>query len=701
MASFKRISLLFLLLVGVPGRGEAVGFHEVRDAMEEWHRVFRELPALEQFIREGKRPQDGAVQALEETLRELDQQETSNPFLPLARGTLFALTKEGSVRGEAAKASRLAGDRVAVRWLLYTSLLRLGEEEAADRELRQIREIRDRLGLDRIGYLGLSVASSAEAPSGGSGADEMEKAFALAAAFDPVAPEVYFARARMLLGRGSPRGFLPLVKGWWISLTSPVHGLSHWANMLVSTLFALPLLLLAVGLLLLLRVTPLLGHDLAEWRRRSLSPRAQAFLPIPVYLLPVILGVGLFPSLLLCLLPAGIYLRGRERMLWAGLILSLSLLPSGYGTLARMMTATISPRYVAIAQSEEGNYGSDTEAALRRWVKETPDDPLPRFYLGRMHRFRGEFRQGIAAYAEIPARGVQDAAVWTNRGNLAFLAGDLDQAKAAYEKAMALSPSLPYARFNLSQLLTERLLLENAQHEYARAIGEDPSLKARMQQAVADGRKRVLLDAPLPARELWQQVILLGSPSPETAEVLWGRRFLGVSLAHLPWVVGGYLVVFVGFTWFRGRRRFARACHHCGKVFCPRCQRLLGEVRLCTRCAIIERARAGEVLPVIKVIPADEGREEPRWHGWMLALIPGAGALYRGRTLWGFLVLMATLFTLTPLVAGHFSPETYFPGASLPYHRALSVLILVCMYASTALTYGRGRHGAVREGRWR
>ncbi len=692
--------LLFLLVV-IPGRGEAVGFNEIRDAVALWHRVFGTLPALEQFIQEGRPPRVQNVEKLGAALEAVSREEASNPFLPLARGALFTLTKSGQVKGQAAKASSLAGDRVAVRWLLYKAFLDLGQGAAADRELRRIREIRDRLGLDRITYLGWYLAQSAKTLAARQNLQEAEKALALAAEFDPALPEVFFAQARILLGRGSPRGLVPLVKGWWISLTSPTYGLSHWANILASFLFAIPLILLLVGLLLIVRVTHLFGHDLAERKRQRLSPTAQAFLPIPIYLLPVLLGLGLLPSLLLSLLLLGIYLKGRERLLWGGLVLSLLLLPSGYRLLATMITTTTSPRFVALLRVEEGSRGQETEAALRRWTNEAPHDPLPRFYLGQVLRSRGELQKGIKAYSQVQTSGSPEAAVWTNRGNLALLAGNLAEAQSAYEKAIALSPDLAYPRFNLSQLLTERLLLEKAQEEYAQAIREMPTLEARMKQAVADGRKRVIVDAPFPVTGLWHRIPFLDSSSPEMAEIIWGGRFLGVSLAQLRWMVGGYFIAFGGIFWFRKRRRFARACQECGRAFCPRCQRLLGEIRLCTRCAIIERVRSGEAPPTVKSVPVEEVQREPRWLGVALALIPGIEGIYRGRILWGFLLLTVTLFVISPLLGAHLAPATYLPGAPLPYHVSVSILVLVCLYMLTALTTTGRRRRRAKEARWR
>ena len=202
----RRVGLLLLLLVAMPGRGETAGFGEVREAIALWDRVFGSVPALEQFIRERRRPRGETFEALEAAVEAVSQQEVSNPFAPLARGALLALTKKGSLQAAAAKASQRAGDRVAVRWLLYRAFLRLGEKEAADHELRQMREIRDRLGLDRISYLGWHQAHTATVLAARRDVQGAEAALSLAAEFDPVAPEVLFAPARIRLGRGSPQG---------------------------------------------------------------------------------------------------------------------------------------------------------------------------------------------------------------------------------------------------------------------------------------------------------------------------------------------------------------------------------------------------------------------------------------------------------------------------------------------------------------
>jgi len=702
LMGFRTFGLLLLLLFAIPGWAQSAGFDEVREAVAVWQRVFQRLPALEKFVQEGKAPAGPTLDAIEAQLEEVSRKEASNPFLPLARGALLTLTKRGAVAPAAAEASQRAGDRLTIRWLLYRALHRLGEEQAAAQELKKIREIRDRQGLERIAYLAWDLARSAEARAAAGDLAGAERALTLAEEFDPALPDVFFTRARIYLQRGSPRGVSSLIRGWWLGLTSPFYGPGHWTGILASFLLALPVGLVVVGLLLILRVTPLFQHDLAEWRRRRDAPVIQVFLPITFYLLPIILGFGLLPAVCLALLPLGIYLKGRERCVWIGGVLALLLLPRGYHLLATVITSNSSPRAVALLRLEEGDQGKGIEEVLARWADEVPGDPVPRFYLGRLHRLRGELQRGIERYAEGRGRPAEEAALWTNRGNLAFLAGNLGQAQAAYEKAITLRPDFPYPHFNLSQVLTERLLLEQSQQEYARAIRRMPELQVRLQQASAEGRKRVLVEAPLPHTLLWARMVGFDPPSSDMADALWGGRFLGVSLAGVPWVVGGYLVAFGALIGVRKRRRFARACQECGKSFCPRCQRLLGEIRYCTRCAIIQRSRTGEVPPTIKSIPTEEVKDEPRWVGIAFTLIPGGEEFYRGKTFRGLVLVAAAILAVSPLLGRALEPAIHLYGTALPYQGSASVAILLLLYLVTAaMLYIRSRRGRPRERRWR
>jgi len=66
------------------------------------------------------------------------------------------------------------------------------------------------------------------------------------------------------------------------------------------------------------------------------------------------------------------------------------------------------------------------------------------------------------------------AAARTNLGSLAYRAGDVDGARAAFEAALALDPDQPEARFNLANLELESGDVEMAVAEFRRVLQSDP-----------------------------------------------------------------------------------------------------------------------------------------------------------------------------------------------------------------------------------
>lgn len=103
----------------------------------------------------------------------------------------------------------------------------------------------------------------------------------------------------------------------------------------------------------------------------------------------------------------------------------------------------------------------------------------------------------------------------------------------------------------------------------------------------------------------------------------------------------------------------------------------------------------------IRTILGEETRGEPKWVGWALRLVPGIEGLYRGRILWGFLLLTASLFAVSPILGAFLAPVTYLPGASLPYQASASVLLLVCLYLVSAMIDSGSHRNRAKGARWR
>lgn len=88
----------------------------------------------------------------------------------------------------------------------------------------------------------------------------------------------------------------------------------------------------------------------------------------------------------------------------------------------------------------------------RLQVRETPDEPLPRLGLALVWMGAGEHERAAGVLDELLARHPEHASGWFHRGEVHRLAGELEAARAAWDRAVALDEGELLARFNRAVL---------------------------------------------------------------------------------------------------------------------------------------------------------------------------------------------------------------------------------------------------------
>ena len=416
------------------------------------------------------------------------------------------------------------------------------------------------------------------------------------------------------------------------------------ADVLAAALAALAATATAVLVLLFLRRARVLFHDFTHLPVvRSLVPLQAFFLLLVLLGLPLALGLGPWAFLAGATLLAWFHLPWRERLLATVALAALALLPLATGAAARA-TAWTGSLAEEVFELEHGADGGERAARLEARA----DLPAPALAaIGRFHKRRGDLAAASRWYDRAGEAGAPAAELLVNVGNVAFLQGDVEHAKAAWLDAAdrATDPvTLAAASYNLSKLYLRQSQLEQSQQARRRAEHLAPGFIARHGSDDDFRANRWIVDVPVGEAAI--ERLVAGDPTPALAREAVRARLAGRVPPRLwPWAPLGFLLLlWAAALLARGARRTV-ACDRCGRPACPRCEAQAGP--LCGQCVHVFQRKG-------LVEPRDRERKEAqvrrheaaaRWTERVLALLSGGGGhVWRGQAVRGALVLLGLAF---------------------------------------------------------
>ncbi|HTP26765.1 MAG TPA: hypothetical protein VMK12_14075 [Anaeromyxobacteraceae bacterium] len=532
-------------------------------------------------------------------------------------------------------------------WYERRKALREQDMPLAESREKEILELKAELGIDGLPQFAAaevrnsSLALEARAPT-----DALDSAkLAVALAPDLVSAHMALARAHLALEPG--RVPADLLAAALSALREP-----HTVRALEGDLCAAALAAAFAGAalvlaLLFLRHLRLLLHDFHHLPVvRMGTPLQASFLGLVLLALPPALRLGPLAILLTLALSAGLYYRSRERAVASLCLVALGLIPCGLEQAVRItaFTGTLADEVYALERgADDGRFAGRLAARAARG-----ELPVPALLsLGRHHKRLGDL-DGALRWYEAAGTTRPDALV--NVGNVEFLKGNLERARAAYlsaiERATATSDvtALAAAHYDLSKVfLRQSSSLEQAQEARRKAALEDPSFIERYGSDDDFRSNRFLIDVPLRSEEVaalaqddtpravYQAAVAkLAGPLPASS---WPYLPLGCALALWPLAL------------LRRGLKVSQACEKCGRPVCRRCGAMIGP--WCTQCVNVF-AKKG------RVDSRDRSRKETqvRWHGRTrrlfaraLAIVwAGAGHLWLGEPMRGSLFLFGLLF---------------------------------------------------------
>lgn len=417
------------------------------------------------------------------------------------------------------------------------------------------------------------------------------------------------------------------------------------ADVLAAAMAALAAAAAATVVVLFLRRARGAFHDLGHLPVLRSGTRLQAvFVALVLLGLPVALGLGPWAALAALALFTWLYLGLRERLVVTAALASLALLPSAAGWAAGL-TAWTGSLAEEVFELEHGADGGERAARLEA---RTDLPPAAMAALGRWHKRRGDLDAAERWYGRTIEAGGRTPELLVNVGNVRFLRGDVDGAKAAWldvaDHAAAAEQALAAASYNLSKLYLRQSALEQSQQARRRAQLLDEAFIARNGSDDDFRANRWILDVPVALPAIRELAHADGTPGLAAEAV---RARLAGGLPPAAWPLGPLaLLALLWLLGLAGRSlRPSGACARCGRPACARCDAQAGP--LCGQCVNVF-VRKGVVEP------RDRARKEAQvrrheavelWTARVLALLGGgAGHVWRGDVVRGFLVLFALAF---------------------------------------------------------
>jgi Flp pilus assembly protein TadD len=112
----------------------------------------------------------------------------------------------------------------------------------------------------------------------------------------------------------------------------------------------------------------------------------------------------------------------------------------------------------------------DLESLWRDTLRKNPTAAMAHNNLGLLLQKRGELDEALAHYEQAIALAPEQVEAHANLGDVLLARGQVDDALAQYRRAVELDPRQPTIRYNLATVLTQRGQLDEAIRQYRQAL---------------------------------------------------------------------------------------------------------------------------------------------------------------------------------------------------------------------------------------
>ncbi|MBU8899177.1 hypothetical protein KRR26_26535 [Corallococcus sp. M34] len=581
------------------------------------------------------------------------------------------------------------------RWRQARSRNDNATAEAALKELAQLKDEVLALGLEPLS-VGLAREAAVRRRAGDvTGALRL---LDLAVELSPRLPSVRFARAETYVAAD------PLSAGrWggelreaWVALALD----ARYRRPALADLGALGLMawaataMVVVAVLILRRLRYAL-HDFHHLLPRVVSRWQSTVLGVLLLSLPLVLGWGVLPVLLIGFAVVSLYLSVAERAVAAVLLAGLGVLPLAAGGLVRVTAFAGTVAEDVYVLERGGVSAQDAAERVRERLGQRKATFAEAESLAWYESRRGLLEDARTHFKAASALRGGDARMLIRFGNTLMGLGDTEGAVQLYTQAAGADATLAAPHYNLAQIHRRRARalpdeqvgaeLDRAATESAAAQALDGSLLRREPPPDERPLVNLLMLAPAMPDSEWLG-LADGSRDADRVEAQVGRWLAsGVAPGPVAWALPAVCALLaVAFGAAAGPLKAARVCERCGRPVCTRCDRELGQgSKQCGQCVNVF-SRRGLVPKELRARKEDQVERHRTWGSraaYVLgALVSGAGHVFTGRPVRGALYAFAFLFAVAVLVLRQGLVRVPYGDAPLYLKLGPAVLLLLLIY---------------------
>lgn len=545
-------------------------------------------------------------------------------------------------------------------WFARENFLQIGEKEKARAQLDLLWEKQMERGVRNLPEYGEVLIREVYRNIRGEHLEKAEETLAMARRINPESLSVYFAAATLAREKnffdfvGAGQEIVQAVKAVRKSFR-----LQSWlaVNALFVAFAALCLFFAAAVSGMLLHNGRRIAHDLGELTPRRFSAQARGLLGWLLLVSPVLAGLPVWWWFTIGGLLVVPYVNRAARvvlLLGAAFLFSLPWQAQLASSLLSLHRQPLLEKVIAV---RDGHWTDDDYRALKALDERTPPQALASFSLGLTAKRRGDFEEAEEAYKKTLSISPA-AAAWNNLGNLSMIGKDIDLAIERYEKAIGVDDSLFAPHYNLSLAYREKFLFPEGEAASRRAVQVDPDAHAYYTSLSGTHFNRYTVDTIPQLKPLWDLALSENKWQSATVDHLWLSFMLVPSQKSWPFVVGGVLLLGLGWWTLLSSRGLARPCRKCGRILCSRCGGR--EAAVCSQCHHIFVRKDGVDARVRVRKMADIKRSEQlakMRHLIAAVVLPGGGHFSVGRYAAGLIFLLPASVLLAAF---------FFGGGALP-----------------------------------